>query len=191
MDISRLNQIIESLLFIAKADSGTLTLPCRVEDAGRLLASFAEDARALTEDRNIQFLLRANPAGKVEVEPNLLRQLLLNLVSNALNVSTSGSTITLASTLSDQRWTLTLADEGPGLPATELEHVFERFVRYDHSRAGHNINGQGLGLAICHSIVRLHAGTIRAENRTDRSGLQVIVDLPRYQSDPPASKASR
>ncbi|ATC64161.1 two-component sensor histidine kinase [Nibricoccus aquaticus] len=178
-DISRLNQIIESLLFIAKAESGTLTLPRRTEDTAAFLNAFAEDALALAEDRGLHFTLAANPAAPVTIEPNLLRQLLLNLVSNALNVSPPASTLSLTSRLDDQHWTLALTDEGPGLPPDKLEHIFERFVRYDHTRTGQNHSGQGLGLAICRSIVGLHGGTIHAENRPDRPGLRVTVQLPR------------
>ena len=182
VDITRLNQIIESLLFIAKADSGTLTLPRQTEDAAALIASFAEDATALAEDRGITFVLAANPAGPVSLEPNLFRQLLFNLVSNALNLSPPSATLTLSSSLTDDTWSVALTDEGPGLPPEQIDRVFERFVRYDHSRRGQNAAGQGLGLAICKSIAGLHGGTIRAENRTDRSGLRVIVEVPRRGS---------
>jgi signal transduction histidine kinase len=182
-DISRLHQIIESLLFLARADSGSLSLPRHQEDAAHFLETFGEDARALSEDHGVNYLLAQNPAGAVLIEPNLLRQLLLNLISNALRVSPAGSTLALASHLSAEHWTLTLTDEGPGLPPAQIERVFERFVRLAPptatASAGETIPGHGLGLPICQSIAQLHGGTIRAENRADRPGLRIIVELPR------------
>ena len=200
VDISRLHQIIESLLFLARADSGGLSLPRRTEDAARFLENVSEDARALSEDRGIHFALTENPAGPVLIEPNLLRQLLLNLLSNALRVSPPGASLILASRLSPHAWTLTLTDEGPGLPSDQLERIFERFVRLPPilatttpaptpappstsaacpTAALEPFAGHGLGLPICRSIAGLHGGTIHAENRSDRSGLRIVVILPR------------
>ncbi len=185
-DISRLHQIIESLLFLARADSGSLTLPRQHTDTARFLDHFSEDARALSEDRGVSFLLTENPSGDVLVEPNLLRQLLLNLVSNALRVSASGASLTLESRLTEHGWTLTLTDEGPGLPPAQIERIFERFVRLSPATAQkpdaspeESLPGHGLGLSICRSIAQLHGGSLRAENRTDRTGLRMIVELPR------------
>jgi signal transduction histidine kinase len=183
-DISRLHQIIESLLFLARADSGSLSLPRRQEDTTSFLETFSEDARALAEDRGVKYRLAENPPVTVHIEPNLLRQLLLNLVSNALRVSPPGSTLILSSHLTPECWTLTLIDEGPGLPPKQIERVFERFVRFEpttvHGASPEDVfPGHGLGLSICRSIAQLHDGTLRAENRTDRSGLRMIVELPR------------
>lgn len=177
-EIARMNRIIESLLFIAKAESGGLALELKEHDVPALLAPFAEDARALAEDRGARFELARNDAGSMRLEPSLLRQLLLNLTANALNVSPAGGVVALESVRTDGGWTFVVTDEGPGLPAGQLERIFERFVRYE--QAGGETRGHGLGLAICRSIAELHGGSIRAENRTDgRSGLRVVVELRR------------
>jgi signal transduction histidine kinase len=177
-EIARMNRIIESLLFIAKAESGALSLQRTPQDMPALLAPFAEDARVLAEDRGAVFSLARNDAGSLRVEPALLRQLLLNLTGNALNVSPAGGLVTLESACLGDSWRLTVTDEGPGLPEDQLENVFGRFVRFE--QAGGGRGGHGLGLTICRSIAELHGGTIRAENRGDgRSGLRVRVELPR------------
>jgi two-component system heavy metal sensor histidine kinase CusS len=181
-EIGRMNRIIESLLFIARAESGALPLELKDQEVSRWLGPFIEDARVLAEDRGVRFDLARDDAGSIRVEPALMRQLLLNLVSNALNASLPGGLVTLESAHTESGWRFAVMDEGPGLPPDQLGKIFERFVRIEPStdaprRAG---RGHGLGLAICRSIMELHGGTIRAENRADgRSGLRVVVELDR------------
>jgi len=177
-EIARMNRIIESLLFIAKAESGALSLKLIDHDVPALLAPFAEDARVLAEDRDVRFEFVRDDAGFMRVEPALFRQLLLNLVGNAVGVSAPGGRVTLESMRLGESWRFVVTDEGPGLPPEQWDKIFERFVRYEHATAPNR--GHGLGLAICRSIGELHGGRIRAENRADgRSGLRVVVDLPR------------
>lgn len=175
-EIDRLHQIIDLLLFLAKADAGVLTPALQLGNPQTFIAALAEDVAVLAEDRAVRFTLDRNDAGRARFEPVLLRQLVLNLVSNALNVSAAGAGLTLASACGQGCWRLTVTDEGPGLPPEQLERIFERFVRFENTAAAPR--GHGLGLAICRSIAELHRGTIRAANRTDRPGLQVTVELP-------------
>ncbi len=177
--IAQLNQVIERLLFLAKAESGMLPLPMRRINVPEWLKPLAADAQALAEDRSVRFELAPNSAGEISGEPELLRQILLNLVSNAVAVSPPGGRVRLASEPAGTGWRFTVCDEGPGLPEAQLERIFERFVRLAPATPdGENTRGHGLGLAIGKSIVERHGGTIRARNRTDRSGLCVVVELP-------------
>lgn len=177
-EASRLHRLIESLLFLAKAESGALAIEVKTVDTKGFLAEFAEDAQLLADDRAVNFHLTRSEAGMVRAEPTLIRQLLLNLLANALTVSPKGGTITLESWIEAGQWHLQMTDEGPGLPTDQLTRVFEQFARYRHTLSDDSHNGTGLGLAICRSVADLHGGFIRAENRTDRSGLRLIVDLP-------------
>lgn len=170
-----LHRIIEVLLFLAKADAGVLNPAMQMGNPQTLLAGLVEDATALAEDRGVRFALVRNDSGCARFEPTLLRQLLMNLLTNALKVSAAGATVQLESICADGRWQLRLTDEGPGLPSDQLGRVFERFVRHEPTAGG---GGHGLGLAICRSIAELHGGAIRMANRPDRSGLCVTVDLP-------------
>lgn len=175
-EADRLHRIIELLLFLAKADAGVLNPVIQTGNPQALVAELAEDAAALAEDRNIRFVLARNEAGCARFEPTLLRQLLLNLITNALRVSLAGSELRLESTCTAGVWRLQLCDAGPGLPAEQLERVFGRFVRYEPTTGA--ASGHGLGLAICRSIADLHGGRIRAENRPDHHGLCLTVELP-------------
>lgn len=181
-EIAQLNHVIERLLFLAKTESGALAPALRPVALAPLLHGFAEDAQALAEDRGVRFTLGENPAGEIAAEPELLRQLLLNLVTNAVAVSPRGAVVRLDSAPAEEAWRLTVTDEGPGLPADQLARIFERFVRFPGQTEPAAPTGHGLGLAICRAIAELHGGTIRAENRADRSGLRVTVLLPRQST---------
>ncbi len=184
-ETTRMDHIIESLLFIAKAEGGALTLERPSQAMKPFVDAFAEDAAVLAQDRGLRFGIGKNDTGDAPIESHRMRQLLLNLTSNAIAVSSPGGVITLDSERrahdGGMGWRLTMTDEGPGLPPEVLEKIFDRFVRYapptDHSS---NVNsqdhGNGLGLAICRSIAELHGGTIHAENRRDRSGLRIVVE---------------
>jgi len=179
-DAGRMHALIERLLFLAKAESGTLTLALQPQDPAAIVRDFAEDAGALAEDAGARFELEVvGPGRPVGCDPGLVRQLLLNLTTNALRVTPPGGLVRLKSERRDGGWRLELEDEGPGLPPGQLERIFERFARFAATaESAQAPAGQGLGLAICRGIVDLHRGKIRAENRTDRSGLRMIVELP-------------
>ena len=178
-ELDRFGQIIESLLFLAKAESGALVVTRTEAQAETFVRDFAEDALALAEDRGARFTLVRADTGRIWCEPTLLRQLLMNLATNALRVSPPGGNVTLESVISQNRWRLVVSDQGPGLPPEQLEQVFEPFQRYGPTsgKTGAEV-GSGLGLAICRSIATLHGGTIHAENRADVGGFSVVVDLP-------------
>ncbi|MEJ1973459.1 MAG: HAMP domain-containing sensor histidine kinase [Lacunisphaera sp.] len=177
--IGQMNRLIEGLLFLAKAEGGVLPLARESYDTAAFIQSIAEDAAVLAEDRGLHFTLEHNDAGTVSFDPHLMRQLLFNLVSNAVAVVPPGGAFTLSSRRSGERWRIVLRDEGPGLPEDQLEHVFERFIQLPRKMASEiEGSGHGLGLAISRGIARLHGGEIRATNRSDRRGLVMTVELP-------------
>lgn len=178
-EIDRLHQIIEHLLFLSKADGGVLALKTEQLRLPEWLETWAEDARVLAEDRGCRFELRAESAGSLAGSASLLRQLLFNVLTNALKFSESGGLVTLRIRLRGEGWEWVLEDEGPGLPPAQLGRIFDRFVRFERADGQAPRPGHGLGLAICRSIVDLHHGTIHAENRADRPGLRMVIRLPR------------
>lgn len=178
-EVDNLRRITEILLFLAKAESGTLVLKKVEVQANVFVQEFSEDAVALAEDRGAHFDVVRADAGRVRCEPTLLRQLLLNLATNGLRVSPAASGVTLESVVTKDRWRLVVNDQGPGLPPDQLERIFERFQRYGPTSGDPGSQaGAGLGLAICRSIATLHGGTIHAENRVGAAGFRVVVDLP-------------
>jgi signal transduction histidine kinase len=179
--MDRLQEIIDRLLFLARAEGGALRLEAKPIPAAGLAANLAEDASALVEDVGARFEVAACDEGELRGDAGLLRQLLLNLVANAAKVSPRGGLVTLGLRRTGDKWRIEVADEGPGLPEEQLERVFGRFVRFEPGGTGRaeGAPGHGLGLAICRSIAQVHGGSVRAENRGDgRRGLRVVVELP-------------
>ncbi len=179
--LERMREVVDRLLFLARADGGALRPTLKPVAVRSLLQEFAEDASAVLDEVGVGFVVTVCDDGELRGDAALLRQLLLNLVTNAARVSPRGGRVALEARRGSAGWQLILTDEGPGLPADSLERIFGRFVREIPAGAMAEAvaSGHGLGLAICRSIVQLHGGAIRAENRADgRSGLRMIVDLP-------------
>ena len=110
-------------------------------------------------------------------EEKWLRQVLLNVLTNALNASPPGGLVQLRSEIEAELWRVSVEDEGPGLAADQRERIFERFVRFNTPASGDR--GSGLGLTISKSIVDLHGGRIFAEPAAGRQGLKVTFEIPR------------
>ena len=186
-EVSRLNKIIEQLLFLSRAEADAITLARKPQDPRGFMEGFVLDARVLADSRGVRLSDVHSGEGLVEFDPHWLRQVLLNLLSNALNYTPGGSCISITSQVTPSVWRIAVTDEGPGVPVDQLERIFERFVRLAHSTD--QDKGSGLGLAICRSIVTLHQGRIWAETPPTRQGLCVILELPRTNTADLSSSA--
>ncbi len=171
-----LAQTLEHLLTLAKADSSALPLKLESVSSAEFMGQFAEDAHLLAESRKLKVIIGQNDDGIGTFDQGWIRQVLFNLLSNALRFSPPNGTVTFYSKCAQGIWTVEVWDEGPGVRPESLGEIFERFVQITPcSEPG---SGAGLGLAICKSIVELHKGNISAGNRTDRSGLIVTFSMP-------------
>lgn len=177
-EIDQLHQIIEHLLFLSKADGGVLRLEQETLSFPTWLDAWSGDARVLVEDGGRHLDIQIEGEGPVRGVCSLLRQVLFNLLTNAIKFSPPEGRISVQIVRSSASWRWTIEDEGPGLPESELTRVFDRFVRYESGESEAPKPGHGLGLAICRSIIELHQGKVFAENRKGRTGLRVVVDLP-------------
>lgn len=175
-EIGRLNQIIDELLFLSRADAHAVKLDLRPQNPAALLQAFAQDAAALAEYKGRRFRFEQQGQAEVALDPKWMRQVLLNLLTNAIHVSPAGATISVRSELTPTRWRVSVEDEGPGLTPEQRERMFERFVRF--TAPGKDYPGSGLGLAICRSIVTLHGGRIFATPGEGGRGLRVTAEMP-------------
>jgi len=175
-EIARLNQIIDELLFLSRADARAVKLDLRPQSPAPLVQAFAQDASVLAEHHGRRFSFEHQGEGNVAVDSKWMRQVLLNLLTNAIHVSPADGLISVHSELSAQRWRVSVEDQGPGLTAEQRERMFERFVRL--TTPGKDYPGSGLGLAICRSIVNLHGGSISAAPGAGGHGLRVTAEIP-------------
>jgi len=175
-ELSRINQIIDELLFLSRADAQAITIAARQQGPAGFLHSFAQDAAALAEHDGRKFAYTHEGEGEVAFEDKRMRQVLLNLLVNGLHASPEGGRIVLHSKLADGVWQLSVEDEGPGLTPEQRSQIFERFVRFGPK--GSSDRGSGLGLAICRSIVQLHKGRIFALDGENGRGLRMVIEIP-------------
>ena len=134
----------------------------------------------MAEAAKVQMLLEAGPA-QVEVDPDRLQQVMTNLLSNAIKFSPPQSQVTVSIERLLDGVTISVKDNGRGIPKDKLESIFDRFQQVDASDARQK-GGTGLGLAICRTIVMQHGGRIWAERNADR-GSTFRMFLPSVTRD--------
>ena len=178
--INRLSSVIEKLLFLAKSEVRGIRPNLKSQNTADFIQHFREDAQILCEDQSVSLEVTRNESLLAMFDATLLRQVLLNLLTNALRVTPTGGCITVASWRDEGCWKVKMEDTGPGLPAADLQRIFEPFirVRLAGEHVSHEDMGTGLGLAICRSVIEIHEGSIRAENRLPGPGLRVSFELP-------------
>jgi signal transduction histidine kinase len=170
-------RLLNDLLDLARSDAGRLAIRRRPTRLGPLVADVARTLRAQTEASNQILSERIDPnLPLVEVEPDRIRQILVNLVTNAHEYSPEGASIEVLARVADGEVQIDVTDNGPGIPPAQMEHIFERFVRGDAGLT-QRVGGTGLGLAISKSLVDLHGGTIAVDSEVGR-GSTFTVRLP-------------
>ncbi len=166
-EVMRLHRIVELLLELARAESGQLRLERTPLDLAALAREAVQDMEPLANERGIQLCYEGVEHAAVTGDPIRLRQLLLNLLSNALKYTPSGGVVRVRLRHHPpEGLVLEVTDTGIGIPPEELPHIFERFYRVDKSRTrSDGTDGLGLGLSIVRWIVEAHGGSIQVESQ--------------------------
>jgi two-component system phosphate regulon sensor histidine kinase PhoR len=173
----RMERLVRDLLRLARLDAQQETAEPSRCDVESLFRSVVSDLAAPIERQKVRVDINvASDACVLQVDPIKLHDALRNLVENAVNYSPEGGRIELAARVEGQSVGLTVADDGPGLPESEVNRVFERFYRVDKSRS-RDPGGTGLGLSIVKHLVELHGGRVEAGNRP-RGGAIFTILLP-------------
>ncbi|MER7501400.1 DUF4153 domain-containing protein [Nonomuraea pusilla] len=180
----RLGRLVAQLLDLSRLDSGVRLIEPEPVELAPLVEQAVREASLARED---VVITGAAPAGLgVRADPDLLAQVLANLLDNAVRHSPPGGLVTVTCAGDGNRVRLTVADQGPGIPVPARARVFERFSRLDAGRAG-DAGGAGLGLAIVKEIAELHGGTVHI---ADRPGCHMVATLPGRTLMGPAEAAT-
>jgi len=167
-----LSRLIDDLRTLALAESGALKLQKEPTDLATLTSETVASFRAQADAAGIE--LRAEVAAEmpaIELDPARIRQVLENLIANALRFTPRGGTIRVRCATEDQRAAVAVSDSGAGIPPDELPRIFERFYKSRDSR------GTGLGLAIAKNLVAAHGGEISAQSEPGK-GTTIRFSIP-------------
>jgi signal transduction histidine kinase len=167
-----LRRLVDDLRTLASAEAGRLSLHREPTDLARLAEDVIAGFRPASIASGVHLAMhQAGDVPPVDVDPERLRQVLTNLVANALRYTPGGASVTIAVAAVCDTTRVSDSDTGRGMAADELDRVFERFYRSPDSR------GSGLGLPIARELVRAHGGEIRAASR-EGGGTTITVELP-------------
>jgi signal transduction histidine kinase len=170
-------RLLNDLLDLARSDAGRLTIKPAPTDAAPLVEDAVRTMRSQTETASQALRYEIEPGlPRISVDRDRIRQVLVNLLTNAHEYSPRGASIEVTAARRDSAVEIAVSDDGPGMAEDQLEHIFERFTRGDAGLTQH-VGGTGLGLAISKSLVELHGGTIGADS-TPGHGSTFRVLLP-------------
>jgi signal transduction histidine kinase len=177
-ETTRMADLVDSLLTLARADEGRYDLHRELVDVHALAHEVFETAVILGEGAELEVSMPQDDEAFVLGDYLRLRQLFLNLITNAIKYSTKGGEVELSLARRDGQVIFSVRDSGIGIAAAELPFIFDRFWRSDRARSrAAERGGFGLGLAICQWIAQAHGGTLTAQSRLHR-GSTFVVTLP-------------
>jgi signal transduction histidine kinase len=176
---TRLQQIVEDMLLVAEIEANRLHLEHGPADLSELAAASIDAARPAAAARGVELRLDTADSLPLDADSGRLRQVLDNLVSNALKFTPEGGSVALSASNGGDAVRIEVADTGIGIPREEIGQLFSRFYRAS-TATRHAIPGAGLGLVIARAIVERHGGTISLESHLNE-GTRVSVTLPTSQ----------
>ena len=175
---ARMSRLVRDLLLLAEADAG-VQLTLKTVELDTLLLEVYREAQLMAEGR-VKVRLGHEDQAQVQGDADRLKQLLLNLLSNAIAYTPPDGVVTLSLHRRPDGWVrVTVADTGIGIAPQDLPHIFDRFWRVDRART-RAAGGSGLGLSIAKSIVEAHGGSISVDSEPGK-GSTFVVLLPQYR----------
>lgn len=178
-DMARLEKLLHSMLRLARAEqwaAGSLRRDLSPVDVGFTCQVAIERLHAVAQQRGVRIDFTANSSLRLSADPDDLELVWSNLLENAIRFSPDGETVRMSVHSNNGHGCIEVADHGPGIPASELPRIFERFHRADTSRA-RDTGGYGLGLAISKALIEAYGGTIEPHS-TPGEGTRMVVTLP-------------
>ncbi len=190
-EVARLEHLVFGLLVLSRLDAGEPQVDWADVDLAELASSTADQMRLMADDRGIEIEFSALRKALVRGDRARLKQIVVNLLDNAIRFTKRGGTVWLRTAMDDAGSVLEVSDTGVGIPADSISHVFDRFYRVAEARSRED-GGAGLGLSIVKSICSAHGAEIEVESRVDAgSCFRVSFPLARRSSVATASDAPR
>lgn len=176
-EAGNMQELVESLLFLARADKDTQTLEKTVFSLGEFVEEVLRDTRLITKDHQITGGTdEASRLAFIEADRGLIKQAMRIFIDNSIKHTSPGGTIKVQGLIRDGRLNLSVEDNGSGIPHEDLPYIFNRFYKCDKSRT-RDTGGTGLGLSIAKWIVEKHQGSIKVDSEVNR-GTLIIVSIP-------------
>ena len=177
-ETASMKELVESLLFLARHDKKTLLMEMETFDPCVLISELHKEAAMVTPEN--QFILSPADHCSIEGDRGMIKQVMRILLDNAVKYTPKGGVITMGVRRDARGCTLTMQDNGPGIPKEELPKIFDRFYRSDSARKAES-GGHGLGLSIARIIVIAHGGKLSVRSKVG-AGTTFSVTLPEKQS---------
>jgi two-component system sensor histidine kinase BaeS len=171
----RIERLVGDLLDLARFEAGGISMAQENVDVDELFERVSERHARTAHEKNVEIIIEPHDEIRIVGDPHRLEQALQNLAANALRHTPPGGTIRLTARREAGRVRITVADNGVGIPAEHVPHVFDRFYKADQSRT--QTAGSGLGLSIVKAIVERHGGAVAVRSR---QGVETVfeIDLP-------------
>jgi heavy metal sensor kinase len=176
-ETARLTRLVDSLLLLTRADSGQIQVKRRKQDLVTIVDKAVEDMRVMAEEKNLAVRTEFPGSLIARVDPDMLRQALLNILDNAIKYTPPSGTISIGLRESSPGFFIEISDSGPGIPLEHREKIFDRFYRVEKDRS-RDAGGAGLGLAIAKWAVEANDGYIEVAEGKGAGCIFRIV-LPR------------
>jgi heavy metal sensor kinase len=175
-EIDRMSRIVDELLFLSRADLGEIKMASDPVQLDNLVHEIHQQAAVLGQDNQVTTVLDTIEPTQIIGDELRLRELLLNIVDNAIKYSRTMGTVELKLIKDGNVAKLSVTDHGIGISSDEQTHIFDRFFRTDSART-HAQKGTGLGLAICKWIAEAHQGGIQVDSLLGK-GSSFTISLP-------------
>jgi signal transduction histidine kinase len=175
-EAGRLTRLVGGLILLIQAESGKLALNLKPVELDTLILEVFHEMRVLA-GTNVRLKLADIDQVQVNGDRDRLKQVLVNLVANAIQYTPQGGEVFMSLAIIGEQARIIVRDTGPGIPSEDLPYIFERFYRAEKSRTRTRTSGFGLGLSIVQWIVENHGGTIKVESK-EGQGTTFAIWLP-------------
>jgi histidine kinase len=177
-EVTRLQRLVQDLEALSRAEAGQLLLEREPLDPGSFVEEAVARLRPQYEEKGVGLEVRmASPLPRVSADKWRMTQVMMNLLGNALQYTPQGGQVTVTAEQDQEQFVVRVADNGIGIAAEQLAHVFERFYRVDKSRSRAG-GGSGIGLTIARYLVEAHGGRIWAQSEGVGKGSVFAFTLP-------------